>query len=467
MNRLISYLILALAAISLLSCEIDPLQPVGAEWGEEIKFKTEWYKATVFTPTKSASDTAIDTKPKRLFLGMVDSDSLFLSVTESSVPHTANPATKSGSQPASIYLTTFKDTAQTPYLNDLKLTSGDNWTSYNPKTYWPVNYQHLHFFAHSYNIGENVIVPQYSVKDGTYSASFGYTTPKSENGTDATIQPDIIFSIAPSVKESDSPVELPFLHLLSKVRIQAGKIGKDGFEIDSLSVTLHNIVRKGSCTLKHPLSKENTENINWGLVDTATTAFSHTFTTADESFMLIPQTLTDNTTFIISFKVGTKTHTFSSLQLKKMSSKWEPNKMYTYSITSGEYVESSIIEKPQTQLFQLASTRIQNTGWTTSYIRAAIIGYWYITDPTSQSEKIVGMWNINDTTAGRISKANYWNDYWEVKDDGFYYYKDSLVPAQFVGVPLFDAYELVKTTGPASGSQLKINVSVQSSKEKF
>lgn len=460
MNRLISYLILALAAFSLLSCEIDPLQPVGAEWGEEIKFKTEWYKATVFTPTKSASDTAIDTKPKRLFLGMVDSDSLFLSISESPVPETSSPATKGGSQPESIFLTTFKDQEDTPYMTDLELTSGDNWQNYNPKTYWPVNYTYLHFFAHSYNVGENVITPQYSTEGGVFSASFNFTTPKSEDKNDAAVQPDIIFAITPEAQESKGPVDLSFVHLLSKVRFQPGAIGNSGFKIDSLTVTLHNIIHEGSCFLKDPLSKENIGNINWNL-DTDTTHFTQTFTAGDESFMLIPQTLTDNTTFSISFKVGKKVHRFNSLSLKNMSTKWEPNKMYTYSITSGGYVESTM-EEQQVMPFQLSPISIQNTGWTTSRVRVSIFGYWYLTDPATQTEKVVGKWNINDERIGEMSIAEDWNYYWEQRSDGFYYYKYSLSPAQFVAVPLFNSYQLVQTAGPASGSQLKIKVSVQS-----
>ena len=55
-----------------------------------------------------------------------------------------------------------------------------------------------------------------------------------------------------------------------------------------------------------------------------------------------------------------------------------------------------------------------------------------------------------------------WSLYWEQRSDGFYYYKYSLPPAQFVAVPLFNSYQLEQTAGPASGSQLKIKVSVQS-----
>ena len=461
MNRLISYLISALAAISLFSCEIDPLQPVGAEWGEEIKFKTEWYKATVFTPTKSASEGNVKPKTQRHFLGMVDSDSLFLSFSESSVPQTSSPATKGGSQPGSIFLTTFKDQEETPYMTDLELTSGDNWESYNPKTYWPVNYDYLHFFAHSYNIGENVISPQYSTDGEKYSASFVYTTPKSTDGNDAAVQPDIIFAITPSAQESQDPVDLTFVHLLSKVRFQPGEIGNSGFVIDSLTVTLHNITKKGSCSLCHPLSKEHTENIKWNL-DADTTHFTQTFTAGDESFMLIPQTLTENTTFSISFKVGKKVHRFNSLSLKNMSTKWEPNKMYTYSITSGGCVESTIEEQDE-QPFTLSPISIQNTGWTTSRVRVSIIGYWTLIDPATQSEKIVGKWSINDGSVGELIKADNWTDFWVWNQtDGFYYYKEDLAPAQFVEVPLFNSYELTQTAGPASGSQLQVSISVQS-----
>jgi hypothetical protein len=102
--------------------------------------------------------------------------------------------------------------------------------------------------------------------------------------------------------------------------------------------------------------------------------------------------------------------------------------------------------------------KIQNTGFSTSYIRAAIVGYWSVTKEDG-TEEVVASWDINDTGTGTLTKASDWSTWWTVKD-GFYYHKDPVAPGEYTK-PLFDRYDLTKTTGPVSGSELKIGIAVQ------
>lgn len=353
----------------------------------------------------------------------------------------ADEGQSGGTVPESFHIVAFKDEAGTPYT-DLKVTSPDGWESYSPMMYWPYEYEKIHFFAYSYNLGDNLISPTYSTS-GAYKATFIYTIPQSSTSeNDAEVQPDISFAISPGQDEDSAPVELGFVHALSAVEFRIGSIGDA--TVKSSHIELSSILSNGTCTVTYPVSPETVE---WEVLEPRQ---NYTQTVKENvPFMIIPQTFTGTEAgFRISVTIGDIVHEFPLKKFSELTAEWEPNKKYTYTINKGGEVKVDVRNDND-------NVKIQNTGFTTSYIRAAIIGYWYVTNDAGV-EEIVASWDINDTGTGTLTQTS---DLWK-ENGGLYYYTVPVAPGGYTE-PLFDSYELEKTTGPVSGSKLKISVAVQ------
>lgn len=421
---------------------------------KEISFKATEYEAYI---TRSGSEDASAPESRRMFLGMAGNDSLFITATVSEMPEPSRIGTKAeaktedgSDRPEHFHITAFKDDAQEPYLRSFSVETENNWESYSPMLYWPYKYEALHFFAWAYNISCEMISPSYSVGE-QFTAEFNYTIPSSETQeNDAEVQPDLIFAIAPSQKESDDPVNLRFVHALSAVEFKIGTIG-DATVVKSV-IKINNILSKGHCTITHPVTPAN---IRW------TPQYpldSYSQTVKDGvPFMIVPQSLdATGAEFQIDITIGDITHEFPAKKLSELTPEWETNKKYTYTINKGGEVRVGVRDNVSGTVKN--NVKIQNTGFSTSYIRAAIVGYWSVTKEDG-TEEIVASWDINDAGTGTLSKASDWSSWWTMKD-GFYYYKATVAPGEYTH-PLFDKYELTKTAGPVSGSQLKINIAVQ------
>ena len=421
---------------------------------KEISFKATEYEAYI---TRSGSEDASAPESRRMFLGMAGNDSLFITATVSEMPEPSRIGTKAeaktedgSDRPEHFHITAFKDDAQEPYLRSFSVETENNWESYSPMLYWPYKYEALHFFAWAYNISCEIISPSYSVGE-QFTAEFNYTIPSSETQeNDAEVQPDLIFAIAPSQKESDDPVNLRFVHALSAVEFKIGTIG-DATVVKSV-IKINNILSKGHCTITHPVTPAN---IRW------TPQYpldSYSQTVKDGvPFMIVPQSLdATGAEFQIDITIGDITHEFPAKRLSELTPEWETNKKYTYTINKGGEVRVGVRDNVSGTVKN--NVKIQNTGFSTSYIRAAIVGYWSVTKEDG-TEEIVASWDINDAGTGTLSKASDWSSWWTMKD-GFYYYKATVAPGEYTH-PLFDKYELTKTAGPVSGSQLKINIAVQ------
>ena len=408
--------------------------------GNEIRFSASDYTPTV---TRSSEDGHTG---KRVFLGMAGKDSIFITASASDIPAPkaltkADEGQSGGTVPESFHIVAFKDEAGTPYT-DLKVTSPDGWESYSPMMYWPNEYENIHFFAYSYNLGDNLISPSYSTS-GAYKATFTYTIPQSSTSeNDAEVQPDISFAISPGENEDSAPVELGFVHALSAVEFRIGSIGDA--TVKSSHIELSSILSNGTCTVTYPVSPETVE---WEVLEPRK---NYTQTVKENvPFMIIPQTFTGTEAgFRISVTIGDIVHDFPLKKFSELTAEWEPNKKYTYTINKGGEVKVDVRNDNN-------NVKIQNTGFTTSYIRAAIVGYWYITDDAG-IEEIVASWDINDTETGTLTQTS---DLWK-ENGGLYYYTVPVAPGGYTE-PLFDSYELEKTTGPVSGSKLKISVAVQ------
>lgn len=385
---------------------------------------------------------------KRVFLGIAGNDSLFVTASEYDSGSSPTVPTKSTASPVpdKFHVSAFKDNEKSAYL-DLMLNSTDSWLTYSPTLYWPVVYEHINFFAYSYNLGENPITPVYDVTDG-YSARFNYSIPHSQSGMDdARVQPDLIFAISPAQREAEDPVALNFVHTLSSIEFRYSAIGDAA--IVTSSATLNDVISEGICTVTHPVSAEN---VKWEIADNNDT-YSQTIE-AGVPFMMIPQNLTGSgASFEISVTIGDVVHTFPPIELGEITPKWEANRKYVYTITKGGEVKVDV--RTQQQNTYLNNIKIQNTGFTNAYIRAAVVGYWYVVK--DNVEEIAASWDIFDDNTGTLQMPA--DSRWILKD-GIYYYMDVVKPGEYT-TPLFESYELTKTTGPVTGSKLNISIAAQ------
>lgn len=443
------FTLIALSFIAAVSCIQEIRHEVRETSDKEIAFKATEYEAYL---TRSGSDDASALESRRMFLGMAGNDSLFITATVSEMPEPSRIGTKADPGAAEhehFHIAAFKDDAQEPYLT-LPLRTENNWESYSPTLYWPYKYDVLHFFAWAYNISCDIIDPSYNVGD-TFSAEFDYTIPYSATSeNDAEVQPDLIFAIAPQQSESEDPVSLRFVHALSAVEFRIGTIG-DATVVKSV-IKINNILSKGHCTITHPVTPEN---IAWTPQEPLD---SYSQTVKDGvPFMIVPQSLdVTGAEFQIDITIGDITHRFPAKKLSELTPEWVTNKKYTYTINKSGEVRVGVRDRVSETVKD--EVKIQNTGFSTSYIRAAIVGYWSVTKEDG-TEEVVASWDINDTGTGTLTKASDWSTWWTVKD-GFYYHKDPVAPGEYTK-PLFDRYDLTKTTGPVSGSELKIGIAVQ------
>lgn len=97
---------------------------------------------------------------------------------------------------------------------------------------------------------------------------------------------------------------------------------------------------------------------------------------------------------------------------------------------------------------------ITNTGSTSAYIRARIVGNWV----DNQTGQIVQKWNDASTANGGDGDfADLPGDGWQKSGD-YYYYKFPVAPDQPTGNPLFTSYTVTKSV---EGAHLVMDILVQ------
>ena len=364
---------------------------------------------------------------KKTFLGMAGKDSLFILATVSENNTYDQVQTKTGeSTPvlSSFHIKAHKDGANSPYVDE-KLTSEDGWNTYSPTLYWPNTYDHIDFFAYSYDVGENLALTNFRITDG-HIADFDYVTQSS-------VQPDLSFAIAPGQTEEDAPINLDFFHTLAAVRFVTGDIGE--VSNPAANVKISNILSKGHCTITCPDPEQtqmSADDIEWSNLEEIT--------------------------------IGEVVHSFEGKKfidiIPEGNRRWEANKKYTYIINKGGEVNVDVsgIKGSNTVMNEVI---ILNTGFNSAYIRAAIFGYWYVTKAEEgiTFEEISSIVDINDDTI-EIDWGESWETHW-TEVDGLYYHKTPVAPGADTDVPIFKSYTMLKENGPVEGAQFKLSIAVQ------
>ncbi|MDY5999235.1 MAG: fimbrillin family protein, partial [Candidatus Limisoma sp.] len=284
--------------------------------------------------------------------------------------------------------------------------------------------------------------PTYTMSDGKVTGTFDYTSPISgandNHWFDALVQPDPVVAIKPNQAKQESNVPLKFHHPLAAIRFRVGTVPEN---IKVRDTYLKNIYQKGTCSFVSSVTDDITftwtgqNNVvnyiqsNWKTVykgtstaDNPTEIHDGSTTFDDCTFFVVPQKLADNAELGFDYHVAPERN--------QETDAWEPNdksddtrytifkafkafgvteleadKRYTFTLSLAGSMGISVTDDCTSTV--KSNVVIKNTGKSTGYVRAAIVGWWKNT-----AGNIVAPWNDlpNETcTYGKYSLPGSWS----------------------------------------------------------
>ncbi|MGM9841340.1 MAG: hypothetical protein ACI31D_03965, partial [Candidatus Limisoma sp.] len=350
------------------------------------------------------------------------------------------------------------------------------------------------------------IATSYDSANNQLIGNFNYTSPcnNHDNGEwwrDAFVQPDPIIAITENKEKTttNENVSLTFHHALAAVRFRLGDIPEDIWIQDLI---LRNVFKSGKCDFK--LIDDNV-NFEWSgqnnkgtYVQEIITGYSMSDTSSSDPLNLYCKDSNDtgtaeydeSTFFIVPQKfegenAGATIELKTSLRNSKNYKETEKDFAYGEDAESGIiYVTKKLAEllpeglKADTRYtFTLSvagsmgisvtddcsstvkdNVKITNTGKSTGWVRAAIVGWWKNT-----AGNIVAPWNdlpSETCTYGTYELPTNWPTYWGKGSDGFFYYRRTLLPGKQTDVDLFTSYTLTGSA-PVTGAVLEIDIVAQ------
>lgn len=413
------------------------------------------------------------------YLMTVGKDSLFVGLTEevNAVAVESRGASITTGNIESFYLAAYEDDGKTQWVsgnwqkdaegNTILKDGETNW-KFNPDKNWPEDYRALHFHGYAATLGY-AFAPTFSIggsgDNRTYQGTFGYTIPTSQGETksDATSQPDLIVALTPNQNRKVDVVDIDFYHALSAVIFKAGDMPEN---TKLQSITLKGVNSTGTCT--YTATGSNVPSFKW--TSSEPKNYTQTFgsdlkddtditTTAHEAaFMMIPQTFSNDAivSVVVVVNVGDYQRTYkANMKLKDLIpnvTAWEAHHKYTYTLSLKEGVTVDVTDEVNNEGKTKENVVIKNTGESTSFIRAAIVGHW-----VSDAGVILSPWNINDDDTGKFDGLD--NGSWLQGSDGFFYHKAPVAPGKTTDA-LFNSYKL-EATAPIIGAELEFNIVVQ------
>lgn len=318
--------------------------------------------------------------------------------------------------------------------------------------FWPTG-ESLLFFAYAATQGASV-EPAFSYADGAATGSFSYSVPD----TKATAQPDLVFAVkSGQTKETaNGNVSLTFHHALSAIEFKIGAMPQTAKTVTLQSITFSGLYGAGTCDMT---GTDNALAFDWTLTGEANNSYTQTFdktgngnqgedlSTAEQTFLLIPQAFGDEAKLTLKFKVGDQEYTHEK-PMKEITAAWEADKRYIYTIGISDDMEVTVDDEVAGPVKN--NLTIQNSGLTDGYIRAAIVGYW-----VNSNGDIVFPWN--ETEYGTFSGLP--GSGWTKGNDGFYYYGPLVMSGDYT-TPLFTSYTLNRES-PVPGAKLELSIVVQ------
>ncbi len=350
---------------------------------------------------------------------------------------------------------------------------------------WPTD--KLTFFAYATSTTIEGFSPSFTMNDGP-KGTFSYKVPEPVGETDgkysdAVNQPDLIFTITQDQTRKNNPVNLEFHHALSALVFKVGEVkpadANNPFSVQSIS--LIGFKESGTCNFEPATGTTNDEpatsdiQFTWSIEESVNTQiYTQSFTATDlkkdnyvdqattntTTFMMIPQTITNDHIIEVKFSIGDRNYTVQKhLNDKAVNlSALQADTKYIFTIgVEGEEVKISVDDRVNNKVKSDVSLR--NTGISPGYIRAAIVGYWVEkvkkSDGTTE-QAIVAPWSIDKALDGTIDWGTNWDKNWEKGSDGFYYHKHIVNPGQYTH-PLFESYTMGDNP-PIEGATLELSI---------
>ena len=333
--------------------------------------------------------------------------------------------------------------------------------------------------------------PTYTITNGTAKGTFTYTSPCSgeqgSNWYDALVQPDPIVAIKPNQARQETTVPLKFHHPLAAIRIKVGTVPENIIVRDTY---LKNLLHTGDCefvasgtddnitfTWSNQTNKKNYIQSNWKQVakNSSGTEIHNGSTSFDDcTFFVVPQTLGDDAQIGFDYHVAPERNqeesatppadkgdnhyeiykAFKAFGVDKL----EADTRYTFTLSLAGSMGITITDVCSNGVKN--NVVITNTGRSTGYVRAAIVGWW-----KNNSNNIVAPWNDlpgETCTYGKYELPTNWNTYWKKGGDGFFYYHKTVLPGKKLegDRALFTSYTLTGSA-PVTGALLEIDIVAQ------
>lgn len=327
--------------------------------------------------------------------------------------------------------------------------------------FWPD--EPLSFFAYSSSDDDLTLSPTFTRDGESCEGSFDYALPAAATTSpkkDATAQPDVLFAITPDQSlANSSQVHLTFHHALSAILFRVGTMPA-GVTLKSISIA--GVYSSGHCEMVD-LGEEELQ-FTWSYAGkTQNSTYTEEFDqeavsgsgdqmgSASTIFMMLPQTMGDDTVFRLGFTIYGIEHTFEK-HFNEIIAAWEPDKMYIFTIGLPDDIDVEIDDQVEGNV--KSQVTITNTGVMTGYVRAAIVGYWL-----DGLGEVAAPWLASE---GEFAYAADWSTYWKQGADGFYYYLLPLEHGKETERPLFESYTLFEASTDAHlGQSLEIDLAVQ------
>ena len=347
--------------------------------------------------------------------------------------------------------------------------------------YWPGSGT-LKFYAIRPHDATGLTVCTMDSESGVIVPKITYTVP-----TDAAAQRDLMAGVSAEYNgdlsgNTNGEVGITISHLLSQIQVKVGTMDVGIIK----SVKIKGVYNCGTRTIGDK---------NWSNVSGANASVEYVVYKADNpddnsginvssasgtqvgsSLYLMPQTLPDAATIEIVLQTSRQKYTLTQ-NLNQFVKTWNPNKKYTYVISSPEDVEVEVTDEvvyngtyPVKQ-----NLKIKNVGLSAAYIRVALVGNWVVpknsaatisdepTDVNDQSQvEICDSWKETDGNfdwSSKLSNSIQAGDYWYKGSDGYYYYMQPVPRGEEISGP-FDKYTLT-ASAPVAGAYLEFIVAVQ------
>ena len=361
-------------------------------------------------------------------------------------------------------------------MSNLGLTE-DGQTYADGYRYWPGDAWRLKFFIYSpYHSASDANLTLSTAANNDPTPKFIYTVP-----TTVAEQHDLMSGISSLIQGSvTNKVAINMEHILSQIQVKAGTLDEGKI----MSIAFKNIYNKGERIMITPDGNGGEWNLlkaSDAATDNSTADYTKSFGTEGinvstitppnnelvEPMHLLPQTLSDAATIEVVMKVestdptlnATRENTYTlTKSLKAFVAEWAPNKKYTYVISTPEEVEVEVTDEvDNTGEYPVKNNlQIKNTGLSTVYVRASVVGNWVMPNATPEfdDDMIVAEWQtVADPTKGKVPDGEFVYNGGSASKlpestigdwiyiNGYYYYKQPLTSGQ-VAPALFDSYTL-------------------------